>query len=437
MGPRPNTHARAHTCRVCSHTARKVSPVALCIPCRYFAHEGKELEPDVVVLGKGIATGYPVSVVVGKEMFMGYAQRDSGYMLKVNTTVGTFAAWHAGIVAANVFLDHIIDDDTKSCKPEVAKLIVATNAKFARFAAQLNKDFDAKGLPVQMRNFTNVFSVNYSVDSFYNSFYPQYLMAEDIFLSNQTVGKFNLQGDATQQDLDHIRTKFVAAAAKMEQHGFMVPKQGGVLKSPLLKIAGTVALNWVRNGYAQIMEDKRIDIEVSHNHSVNRWGHFWSSIGMIFCAYPAIWAGQAQYGFAVFLGLHVIRQAGHFFYERQDTDFEKQKFGHKDGTKKVAAAMVAMAVLGYVCKTEVPLICHITDNAYVGICGMFTVVPHFAEITHKYGLVRGIHWALKILTDPFTDVLDFYKFAFIHPSHFLDLCDHSHTYDYTNEKKAL
>lgn len=32
-------------------------------------------------------------------------------------------------------------------------------------------------------------------------------------------------------------------------------------------------------------------------------------------------------------------------------------------------------------------------------------------------------WALKILTDPFTDLLDFYTHMFIHPRWFLDLKD--------------
>ena len=36
------------------------------------------------------------------------------------------------------------------------------------------------------------------------------------------------------------------------------------------------------------MESKRIDIDVSHNHPVNKFVHFWSSIIMIFYTYPYI-----------------------------------------------------------------------------------------------------------------------------------------------------
>jgi 4-aminobutyrate aminotransferase-like enzyme len=72
---------------------------------RYFTHPktGHELQPDVIVLGKGIAAGYPLSIVVGKTGFLN--SYDKRFLLKVNKTVGTLAAWHGGIIASNVFLE--------------------------------------------------------------------------------------------------------------------------------------------------------------------------------------------------------------------------------------------------------------------------------------------------------------------------------------------
>ena len=42
--------------------------------------------------------------------------------------------------------------------------------------------------------------------------------------------------------------------------------------------------------------------------------------------------------------------------------------------------------------------------------------------------MRGLSWALKIVTDPFTDLLDFYTHIIIHPRWFLDFKDHRATY---------
>ena len=60
-------------------------------------------------------------------------------------------------------------------------------------------------------------------------------------------------------------------------------------------------------------------------------------------------------GFTIFLITQVLRQTGHFFYEKQDRNWEKQKFGHKDGSKKIAAVMVMLCILiCYYCYQVVP-----------------------------------------------------------------------------------
>ena len=393
---------------------------------RYFVNEDKaELKPDIVVLGKGIAAGFPLSVIVGNRKFMGWEDKKKGYMLKVNTTVGTFSGWHGGVVASNIFLEKVSSMD----KSKFEKI----NKKFQSFAQKLNVAFKKKNLPLQLRNFANVFTMNFKNNSFYNSFYSQYLMNEGVFLSNQTVGKFNLQGDCDEKTLMELHIKFLAAAEKTEKHGFFEP----IKESPFKTVAQRLVVNFFRDRYNQIMEDKRIDIEVSHNHSVNRWGHFWSSIGMIFYSYPCMYYGYWQAGFFSFLVTHMIRQAGHFFYERQDLDFEKQKFGHKDPSKKFAAAMVALCIICFIYKDSIPYLNTISNDAYVVSCGLMTTFPHYVEITHKYGAIRGVDWLIKILTDPFTDVPDFYKYAVVHPKHFLDVRSRTVKYDFNIEKKVL
>lgn len=76
-------------------------------------------------------------------------------------------------------------------------------------------------------------------------------------------------------------------------------------------------------------------------------------------------------------------------------------------------------------------------DQYVSTIAMFTIVPHFVEIVYQYGILRGISWALKIFTDPFTDLLDFYTHIVIHPKWFLDLKDQRARYRLDIETKKV
>jgi hypothetical protein len=64
-------------------------------------------------------------------------------------------------------------------------------------------------------------------------------------------------------------------------------------------------------------------------------------------------------------------------------------------------------------------------------------MPHFVEIVYQYGWIRGISWQLKIWTDPITDLIDFYEYAFIDPSWFLVFKDQKAVYKLDPESKAV
>lgn len=122
---------------------------------------------------------------------------------------------------------------------------------------------------------------------------------------------------------------------------------------------------------------------------------------------------------------------------QQDRNIEKLKFGHKDASKKEAVAFLISAALVYnyrealwihATKFVDPSFLELSLDQYVLAIALFTVVPHFVEICYQYGYLRGLSWALKILTDPFTDLIDFYPYVFIHPKWFLDFKEHRATY---------
>jgi glutamate-1-semialdehyde aminotransferase len=409
--------------RTCQYCTEYLTPIAFMMDDIYFAFRTKELfsyeyfstpdqeiRPDVIVLGKGIAGGFPLSVVCGKNRFMNHY--DKKFVLKVNTSVGTFSAWENGIVASNMFLKSV---EEKTMPDEFDRI----NRKFEDFRDTLNGRLVEAVVPIRIRSFANVFTVDYLNDSLYNSMFPQFMMAEDdgVYFSNQTTGKFNLTDEWDDVALDRLCANIVAAATKWRDHGFAEPKRTRLWWAPL---ARQILANFVVIQYNQIMLDKHIDISVSHNHPFNRFGHFWSSIGMICICYPEMWRGNHVYAAMWFLATHGLRQAGHFFYERQDIHAEKRKFGHKDATKKVAAVFVFISIAMYVYRDQIGITRYADSNTIAAYMCLLTVIPHFCEIWHKFGLRRGVHWAIKIVTDPFTDILDFYSYAFIEPKWFID-----------------
>jgi glutamate-1-semialdehyde aminotransferase len=460
-------HSIADTCKYCSRYLTKIAFIvddiyfAFRTPelfsTKYFSHPetNAPLRPDVLVLGKGVAAGYPLSMVLGRNGYLN--SYDKKFLLQVNKTVGTLSAWYGGIVASNVFLEAI----SGKCQTLQVTLPVTAEEqlktmiiRFDDFTLHLNQRFEEKDLPVRIRSFSNTFSIDYLSDSIYNSRYPQYLIAEGIYFGNYSTGKFNINADATDEDLMHLANKFISAAVRMQEDGFFEPTRHKF--QMYMSLAYRFYVNFVRIYYDQMMEDKRIDIEVSHNHPVNKFGHFWSSVGQLVLAYPwCFYYGETVKGCLAFFFAHVIRQSGHFFYEHQDRDIEKLKFGHKDGSKKMAVVFIALAGLIYYHRNYVWQLFEnynmdLSMSEYMSLVALFTIVPHFVEITHEFvrrlnlkcsfqshlyfftytmillswqGYLRGLEWIIKILTDPLTDLYDFYDYWIIDLKYFLDFKD--------------
>jgi hypothetical protein len=368
------------------------------LSANYFAHPDTKapLRPDVIVLGKALAAGYPLSAIAGREGFLNTYDRK--FLLRLNKTVGTFAAWHGGIVASNVFLEALEgggrSDGTSLLVTSARDQLACLVRKCDAFAESVNGELAGAGLPVRVRNFSNTFSVDFLNESLYNSRYPQYLLAEGMFLGNYSTGKFNLNADVTKDDLRRLGAMFVSAASRMQRDGYFEPMRPAARRRFFLSLIARFAGNYARLYYDRIMSDKHIDIEVSHNHPVNKFGHFWSSVGMILFAYPLIfWYGEPMKGCAWFFLTHVIRQSGHFFYEHQDRDIEKLKFGHKDASKKEAVAFLSCSAIVYNYREDLlafatkyvdPAFFQLSLDQYVSVIALFTVVPHFVEIVYQY-----------------------------------------------------
>jgi glutamate-1-semialdehyde 2,1-aminomutase len=244
---------------------------------KYFTHPdtGEPLQPDVMVLGKGVAAGYPLSMVLGRQGFL--LSYDKKYLLQVNKSVGTLSAWCGGIIASNAFLEAMTGKLKNVVRMDPIEELGKMITKFDNFSCNLNNKFETRNIPLRIRNFSNTFSINYLENSVYNSRFPQYLIAEGVFLGNYSTGKWNMNADATEADLENLSDKFVAAAERMKEHGYF--EKGSRPQAIIMTVQLTrFTFNYVKIFYDQIMEDKRIDIEVSHNHPVNKVCGFIMSI---------------------------------------------------------------------------------------------------------------------------------------------------------------
>ena len=171
-------------------------------------------------------------MVCGKSNFMN--RYDRSYILKVNRSVGTMSAWEGGVVASSVFLDKMDANLTE---------FERINKKFNKFTEKTNARFEKEQLPFRVTSFANVFTIDYKINSLYNSMYPQFLMAEGIYFSNQSTGKFNLSDEWSESALDELSEKMINAAMKMAQFGFAEPKRS---KFWFARVLNSFLYNYIR-----------------------------------------------------------------------------------------------------------------------------------------------------------------------------------------------
>lgn len=410
----------------CNYCSNYLTPIAFIIDDIYFGFRTKELfsykyfnikddlTPDILILGKGVSGGtVPLSIIAGNDKFIN--SYDKNYLLKVNKTVGTWSAYTYGVISSYVFLKEHLNGNLNDKYQRV-------HNKFDNFTKELNMKLNNEfnnDSPISIKNFSNVFMINYRKNSLYNSKYIQYLMAQNIFVSVQTTGKFNLSDDYSSDDLELLGNIMVSACKQMKADGYFEEYN---VKLFYLRLSIVLIKNFISISYKRIMTDKRIDIEVSHNHPFNKFSHFWSSVFQIFPGYYYLYTKQIKKAFVTFLLSHIWRQSGHFFYERTDRDLEKKKFGHKDMSKKYTVVFIICLLAFYTINrfNKFKNIIKLNDESILKFIMYFTIIPHFCEIVNKYGILRGLEWYIKIVTDPFTDLIDFYKYMIIPLKEFSD-----------------
>ena len=153
---------------------------------------------------------------------------------------------------------------------------------------------------------------------------------------------------------------------------------------------------------AAVMAQKEIDHHASHSNLINQWLHLLSSSMFIYCY--AVFFNEHEKAMYIGLTSLVLRQAGHYIFEPPCHDKEQAMLGF-DTDNKVKIVITygvipALIMMQVVMTTDVQI-----SLAEAWLVVTFAVVfGRVALLWYRYGFMVSMHWFVKFITDPFTDL---------------------------------
>jgi glutamate-1-semialdehyde aminotransferase len=171
--------------------------------------------------GKVIGGGMPIGVVTGSSRFMdaldgGYWQYGDESFPEAGVTffAGTFFRHPLSLVAALAVLRHL-----KSSGPDLQKTL---NEKTTRLVGELNRLFEARGVPTHIDHFASFFYLSFPPDQRFGSLLYYHLREKGVHI--QESYPCFLSTAHTDQDLEFVLKAFRESIHEMEE--------GGVLPGP-------------------------------------------------------------------------------------------------------------------------------------------------------------------------------------------------------------
>jgi len=126
---------------------------------------------------------------------------------------GTFNAHPHVMGAMQVFLERL-------ATPEVQAVYRNLDRTWNQRAEQLNRRLAEAKLPVQVRNLSSIWTVNYLAPSRYHWMLQYYLRLHGLMLSWVGTGRFIFSLNYTEADFAEVAERFVAAAREMHEDGW-------------------------------------------------------------------------------------------------------------------------------------------------------------------------------------------------------------------------
>ncbi len=175
------------------------------------AQEYFGVRADMVTYGKTLGGGLPVGVVCGRKSLMKRFREDRP--ADICFARGTFNAHPYVMAAMQVFLEQL---DT----PAVQAIYHGLDERWNARAAQLNRQLQEAGLPVQVANLSSVWTVFYTQPSRYNWMLQFYLRAQGLALSWIGTGRLIFSLNYRDADFEEVVSRFVSAAQAMQADGW-------------------------------------------------------------------------------------------------------------------------------------------------------------------------------------------------------------------------
>ena len=170
------------------------------------------VRPDMVTYGKTLGGGLPVGVLAGPHRLMKRYRDDRP--VDICFARGTFNAHPYVMGAMDAFLRRLD-------RPEVRALYDGLDARWDGRAAQLNAALAGAGLPLRVANLQTIWTILYDAPSAYNWMLQYYLRAEGLALSWVGTGRLIFSLDIDDALFAEIVARFVAAAGKMRDDGWL------------------------------------------------------------------------------------------------------------------------------------------------------------------------------------------------------------------------
>jgi len=224
--------------------------------------------------------------------------------------------------------------------------------------------------------------------------------------------------DFEPDDYAELTQKLLAAAHAMQQDGWWVddqeepgfiPRMNRRLATELLASLLPVP-RAVSAFYEEVMRRKHDDHVASHSHFVNRIGHLLSSSAFI-SSYCLVLKDPVS---AMFIGLPAlfIRQIGHAVFEPPCHDKEKLLLGFTTRSKTLVVAgylaipTVHLLLAGSLSWRSILERLPTVAQQWL-LLTIAVVVGHVGMLIFTHGLRNALVWFVKLVTDPFTDLLTY------------------------------
>lgn len=369
---------------------------------------------DMVVYGKTVAGGMPIGVVCGKTHLM--RRFDPEHPMRIAYVIGTFSAHPLVMGAMNEFLKWVV-------QPATAGLYKQAQMRCEDWVHSTNQQLADASLPLRVVNLATVWTVLFKEPGRYNWLLQYYLRAEGITLSWVGTGRCLSSMDYSPEDYQELQVKLLSAAQKMKSDGWWLseqehPGRDRIMRHQLIREMASTLIQVPKplvNFYAEIMQRKHDDHVASHSNLINQSFHLVSSSVFIFC-YFFVFRDLTQ---TMCLGLSALflRQFGHAVLEPPCHDKEEMLLGFNTRSKTLVVAgyllipIIHLAIAGSFSFGTFRLMLPTIAVQWFFLT-LTVVLGHVAYLVWKHDLRSSLIWLVKLVTDPFTDILAYRSTVF-------------------------